>query len=281
VETTISLVLGVIFYAHQSEKEDDIAEVPVLEELESFSNALSLNWQDISGAYDCSSFLGYTVRAGLQHYASKKMQILSSEDPSLASEILRHALRARFIIEQDLDFKSRMEAEADLAMLRFLLDIGADPNAELPRSDRSVWYDFLLTLKQDFREKGLPGDPAWDMSTYLDPSRLPLRCQGDENNENEEAQKDSNKPKAVWLPNWYEACEILISRGARDRMHKIVLSQSFKPFTRTQYSYILASDSIPKIFTPEQTRALWQRYKSMEPPIPSSIWSRIFPFYQR
>jgi hypothetical protein len=156
VEPTNSLALGVIFYAHQSEKEDDIAEVPILEELESFSNALSLNWQNISGAYDCNSFLSYTVRAGLQLYISKKIQILSSEDPTVASEILRHALRARFAIEQDLDFKSRMETEVDLAMLRFLLDIGADPNAELPKNDRSVWYDFLLTLKQDFREKGLP-----------------------------------------------------------------------------------------------------------------------------
>jgi hypothetical protein len=75
VEPTNSLALGVIFYAHQSEKEDDIAEVPILEELESFSNALSLNWQNISGAYDCNSFLSYTVRAGLQLYISKKIQI--------------------------------------------------------------------------------------------------------------------------------------------------------------------------------------------------------------
>jgi hypothetical protein len=271
-----SFVLGTIFYAHRSEEEDEVAEVLVLEELQLWSRRLSLEWQNISGAHDCNSFLDYTVRAGLRLYISNRMPMLFSEDPLIASTLLRQALRAMFTIEQDLDFTSQMKLGVDLSTLEVLLDNGASPNGELPRSDKSVWYDFLLSLETDFPKQ--QRDPAWDMTTYIDPSRPPPRytdSDDDESNENEGARKASKKPKAVWLPNWYQACEILISHGAKNIMHRVTLSPSVRG---PKYSYVYAMDSIMEIFTQDQARALRQCYKKIEPSIAPSIWSRFFPF---
>jgi hypothetical protein len=168
--------------------------------------------------------------------------MLFSEDPLIASTLLRQALRAMFTIEQDLDFTSRMELGVDLSTLEVLLDNGASPNGELPRSDKSVWYDFLLSLETNFPRRRR--DPAWDMTPYIDPSQ---------------------KPKAVWLPNWYQACEILISHGAKNIMHRVMLDPSVN---------VYAMDSIIGIFSPDQARALQQCYKKIEPSIASSILSR-------
>jgi hypothetical protein len=271
-----SFVLGVISYAHQSEEEDGVAEVPVLDELQLWSRVLSLEWQKISGTHDCNSFLDYTVRAGLQLYISNRMRMLSSEDPLIASTLFRQALRARFTIEQDLNFTSRMAFEVDLSTLEFLLDNGASPNAMFPRGDKSVWYDFLHSLRTDFPKQDR--DPAWDMTTHIDPSRQPPRytdSDDDESNKNEGTRKNSKKPKAAWLPNWYQACEILISHGAKDIMHRDVLSQSVRG---PKYSYVYAMDFIIEVFTPDQAQALRQCYKKMEPSIASFTWSRFFSF---
>jgi hypothetical protein len=40
-------------------------------------------------------------------------------------------------------------------MLEFLLKLGADPNASLPNiptTDDSVWYNFLIGLEKDFQK---------------------------------------------------------------------------------------------------------------------------------
>jgi hypothetical protein len=62
-------------------------------------------------------------------------------------------------------------------------------------------------------------DPAWDLITKIDPSLISPRYANSEayrnnkHNEDKDAQNDSKNLEAVWLLNWYEACEILISHG--------------------------------------------------------------------
>jgi len=58
-----------------------------------------------------------------------------------------------------------MAFEVDLSTLEFLLGNGASPNAVLPGSDKSVWYDFLLSLRTDFPNQHR--DLAWDMTPTL------------------------------------------------------------------------------------------------------------------
>jgi len=58
----------------------------------------------------------------------------------------------------------------------------------------------------------------------------------------------------------------LISHGAKDILHRDVLSQSVRG---PKYSYVYAMDFIIEVFTPDQARALQQCYKKMEPPIAS------------
>lgn len=139
-----------------------------------------------------------------------------------------------------------------------------------------MWYDFLLSLEQDFPKQ--ERDPAWDMTTRIYPSSLSPRYvfdDYDENGEDEDSQKNSKKPRPVWLPNWYDACAIMISHGARDLMHRLDLSQSI---TGPDYSNVYATNSISEVFSPDQARALRQRYRAMDPPATPSFWSRIFPF---
>lgn len=105
------------------------AEVLILEELQLCCRrfALELEWQKISGVHDCNSFLDFTVRVGLKLYVLDRMQTLFPEQPVIASALLREALRARFIIELDLDFTSRTLLELYLSMLEFLLENFCQP----------------------------------------------------------------------------------------------------------------------------------------------------------
>jgi hypothetical protein len=68
-----------------------------------------------------------------------------------------------------------------------------NPNAKLLTSDKTVCYDFLLEPQKIFPREML--GPVWKMNKFINPSADALLCA-----------EDKGGPKAVWLPNWYEAC---------------------------------------------------------------------------
>jgi len=262
-ETTQYLTLGVIFYARESEKVAEIAEEAVLDELELFTKANSINWQNISHTNDCNTWQSYIVRADLRHYVSKKLQSPSNGDLWDASDILRHALLSRVIIEQDLDFTSRVENKLDLSMVRFLLASGVSPNAKLLTSNETVWSEFIIRLAKYFA-KGVQG-PTWNMNNFIGPSAETLQYSEDGGVRNY-----AKLPKAVWLTNWYEACEIMISHGATEMVNVKFASQP-KP----QYKRISATDVLSDVFRSDQVRALQQLYRSKDPPKSLPTWSKI------
>jgi hypothetical protein len=74
IETTHSLTLGVVFYARVSEREYEIVEEAVLDELHAFTANFcpGFSWQVLSGTYDCNNWLSYMVPAGLQLCLGRK-----------------------------------------------------------------------------------------------------------------------------------------------------------------------------------------------------------------
>jgi hypothetical protein len=241
------LVCDVLFYSGQSETQDEIAQVSVLDELQSFSNTLPFRWQDISRTNDCCTFLSYAVRAGLRLYIKEKIQvdISSSSRPSLACELLQHALRGRIDIAQ-YSLVSRFDREVDLSMISFLLDLGADPN-RVVCDNSTVWFNFLLMLEEKFTK------------------------------ERDEMSSRASSADRVLLDGWYKACKLLISHGAKRRRRIEVTSPRtlLKPPT-----YMYALDLIEKVFTPEQITQLRERYDRIEQSqLQRTVWTKYFPFY--
>jgi hypothetical protein len=205
------------------------------------------------------------IRADLKLYVAKKIQSSYEEQPWNDCEALRESLRSKISIEQDLEFSCHSETEVNLSMLQHLLDLGINPNHNLPSSDKSVWYDFLLSLETDFPKK--VQDPAWDMNLYLDPSAEQFQYPEDEENKDE-----TNRPKAVWLPNWNEACELMILAGANALMHTVRAEGS-----KATEIHIFTKDIFEDVFPPEQAQALIRlsRYKEA----PKGLWSHLTSYF--
>jgi hypothetical protein len=102
------------------------------------------------------------------------------------------------------------------------------------------------------------------MTTFINPSAEPFQYRDDG-----EDPSDTPKPKTVWLPNWYEACELMITYGAKEKMH------AFSPRPSSGDPYIHAMGSIREVFTAEQADALSRLYETKEPPESLPLWSYI------
>lgn len=186
-------------------------------------------------------------------YVSKKLEIVGEELAWNASVVLREGLRSSIIIEQDLDFSSHPQKEVNLSMLQHLLKMEINPNRKMPASDKSVWYDFLLNLETDFPKEAQ--DPAWDMNLYIDPVAERIQYPEDEDNGDE-----VKRSKAVWLPDWNEACELMILAGANSMMHVL---KGDATYPRDRYLY--TSNVFNEVFPPEQAGVLARLSKYEEP----------------
>jgi len=253
------LLAGTIYYAKETERQSGKLESRVLNDIE--SSIARTTWSELAKGSNCANFLDIAVRCDLKLYIKDQMRQLVDQDRRKLGSfrtqavLLRQSLRAEISLDKDDTFGFFVTEGIGLSMLQFLLDQGADPNdklakvTEIPTDDaegnyqdqylaenlgkdnpghnRSVWGDFLFQLQIDAPKQAMTQE-AWDMSKFL-------------NNSSRRARK--------LLDHAYEACELMITYGARRNYQRL---EQTKETTRR---YLQADDVLKDIF-PDDAMAL-------------------------
>jgi ABC-type cobalamin/Fe3+-siderophores transport system ATPase subunit len=244
------LIVGTFHYARQVERHSERPVATVLDQMN--AQISSATWSELLIDTDCKSFLDVAVRFDLQLYVTARIRQLQAESrsPSVDGQIasmLRQALKAELLAEQDGFFVFVMTGSIGLSMLQCLLENGADPNAKLDKTtelppvtrvydqiqethgyagywservkwlNRSVWADFLLNTQLSaaaMREK--------EKNSEIDLPRGGRRGS---------------------LGHAYEACELLISYGANRNYHR-----KQRPIPKGGQEYYQAENALQYIF---------------------------------
>jgi len=250
----VYLLGGTLHYARETERQSGCLATTVLNDLDATLSHSA--WKLHANDEHCRSLLDFAVRFDLQVFVSKQMcwLQLNSDRRGIAS-LLRQSLRAEFSVEGDDAFYITTTRRIGFPMLQYLLENKANPNETLVDGteldsidvqtdgsesgrgrfarthrfecygvDRSVWADFLFEL-----EDVCPTLYDGDHLVVVD---------------------NSPTNRGLLKNSYYEACELLISYGARRNYLKT--NGVFPEYTTP---YLQADDVFSRVF-PKQASHL-------------------------
>jgi hypothetical protein len=203
INKVVGLTDELLYYAHETEKRDESLHTPLIDVLDEvdrvnmhYAKGIRNHWTHARDSVaprgldeyhegDSYNFLALTVQARLVKYVRTKLETDPRNLRKRGRPLLDYALRPRRSTPISMPYHSqRDDPSVDIGMIRLLLDHGADPNQAVHlNGGKTVWALFLISLHESSAraQSGTRGEKI-----------------------------------AVSLINaWYQACELLIQRGAR------------------------------------------------------------------
>lgn len=152
-----SAILGTLYYARRTEEVLGNSETGILNALEMYT--ATDEWPSIIGPVEPPealvspvTFKIAVVMCGLSTYVRESLSS-SVTWRQEGHKLLHSSLHSRVIIENELDFTTKVLPEVDVQMVNCLMDSGISPNQEIPHKfgPQTIWCEFLFRLERESR----------------------------------------------------------------------------------------------------------------------------------